>query len=112
MAVTGLDIRVMIFMIGHEADRVDKAQRVMEVVEFEILDDGLAISAQLPTRHLAQQRGYLRAVKGVLAAFARLAMLGSEVDRVHAEVHGLKAEGEASKLRAQKSKRALDPKQD
>jgi hypothetical protein len=54
----------------------------------------------------------LRAVQCVLTAFARLAMLGGEVDRVHARSPWLKAEGEASKLRAQKSKRALDSKQD
>ena len=33
MAVAGLEIRVVILVVGHEADRVDEAQRVVEVVE-------------------------------------------------------------------------------
>lgn len=48
MTVTRFDVRVMILVIGHKTHRIDKSQRVAEVIEFEVLDDGLLVVTQRP----------------------------------------------------------------
>src|SRR5690242_4632114 len=83
MAVTGLQVRVVIFAVGHEADRIDETQRAMEILEAEALDDGLAVVRQPPAGELRQQ--FLRLVRRdrVFLALARLAVLVGEVVVVH-----------------------------
>ncbi len=55
MAVACFKIRMMILAVGHEAHRVDEAQRAVEVVESEVLDDALVVFLGRPSRQLGEQ---------------------------------------------------------
>lgn len=48
MAVARFDVRMVILVVGHKSNRVDEAQRVAKIREFEVLDDGQFVLGQLP----------------------------------------------------------------
>ncbi len=54
MAIARFEVRMMIFLVGHEAHGVDEAEGVVKVGETEILDDGLAVGGNLPAGQACQ----------------------------------------------------------
>jgi hypothetical protein len=81
VAVAGFEVRVVVFLVGHEADRVDEAQGVVEVLEREVLDDRLAVRGDLPARQgrqVAVDRGAIESMLGALAGRAVLAGEGGK----------------------------------
>src|SRR5690242_1251789 len=110
MAVACFDVRVVILVVGHEAHGIDEAQGAVEILELEILDDGLAVLAQLPARQCAQELGGFLGSERVLLALARLAVLVRQFGGVHRKAPcRFEVRREGSKLAREKSKRMATP---
>src|SRR5690348_6363814 len=88
--VADLQIGMVILPVGHPADRVHKAERLVEVLELEALADRLAAFGGLPAGQGGQKLFDLRRVQR-LFALARPAMLRSECIAVHGIFSGWEA---------------------